>query len=182
MSAKTILRGKLFYSVTLQTRQLDCINVIFKLFYVTKNAQLNKIVKPELFFYMDYIVLAHWIMGTNSFQNKELHFYLKDFSISDKVRLINILVIKFNINCTLKSKRNSHYICIPKKDTKKLFLTLNPYLFDSYKCTNQKRVFHTSSPQFRFSNLERPQNLRDILIGLFLPRRAFIYAKIYSKW
>lgn len=173
MSAKTVTRGKIFYSVYLQTRQLTCLNEIFNLFYLTINDQIKKTVKQELFFYMDYMVLAHWIMATNNIQNNELHFYLKDFSISDKVRLINILIIKFNINCILKSKGNSHYICIPKKETKNLFLTLTPYLYDFYKCTNQKRAFQTSSSQFRLSNLERatiilPQNLKDILIGLIL--------------
>ena len=36
MFGKTIKRGKLFFSLTLQTRQLDCLNEIFNLFYIWK--------------------------------------------------------------------------------------------------------------------------------------------------
>jgi hypothetical protein len=59
MSAKTITRGKIFYSVYLQTRQLACLNEIYNLFYLANNSQIIKTVKQELFFHMDYLVLAH---------------------------------------------------------------------------------------------------------------------------
>lgn len=59
MKSQNILRGKLFFSVYLQTRQLVCLNEIFHLFYKTINGKIIKTVKEELFFYMDYMVLAH---------------------------------------------------------------------------------------------------------------------------
>jgi hypothetical protein len=59
MFGKTIKRGKLFFSLTLQTRQLDCLNEIFNLFYIYNKDQIIKTVKPELYFYIDYMVLAH---------------------------------------------------------------------------------------------------------------------------
>lgn len=45
MAAKTVVRGKNFYSVFLQTRQLACLNEIFNLFYLTNNDQIIKTVK-----------------------------------------------------------------------------------------------------------------------------------------
>jgi len=59
MTAKTVTRGKLFYSVYLQTRQLASLNEIFNLFYLTNKGKIIKTVKQDLFFYMDFIVLAH---------------------------------------------------------------------------------------------------------------------------
>lgn len=59
MFGKTIKRGKIFFNITLQTRQLDCLIEIYNLFYEIKDGQLTKTVKPELYFYIDYIVLAH---------------------------------------------------------------------------------------------------------------------------
>ena len=59
MLGKTTTRGKIFYSLTLQTRQLDCLNEIFNLFYILKKRELTKTVKPEVYFYINYIVLAH---------------------------------------------------------------------------------------------------------------------------
>ena len=54
-----LMRGKKFYNVSFQTRQLDCLNEIFNLMYIFKEGKYVKTVKPELFLYMDYIVLAH---------------------------------------------------------------------------------------------------------------------------
>ena len=59
MNAKNVTRGKIFYSVYLQTRQLACLNEIFNLFYLTINGKIIKTVKQELFNHMDYMVLAH---------------------------------------------------------------------------------------------------------------------------
>ena len=59
MAAKTVTRGKIFNSVFLQTRQLTCLNEIFNLFYLTINGKVIKTVKQELFFHMDFMVLAH---------------------------------------------------------------------------------------------------------------------------
>lgn len=73
MFGSSILRGQIFYNLTLQTRQLACLMEIFHLFYIVAPAldqtgtkvdkKPIKVIKEDLFFYMDYIVLAHWIMG-----------------------------------------------------------------------------------------------------------------------
>lgn len=57
MLGKTLTR--VFFAVYLQTRQLACLNDIFNLFYFTNKGKIIKTVKQELFFHMDYIVLAH---------------------------------------------------------------------------------------------------------------------------
>lgn len=49
-----IMRGKLFFNINFQTRQLKSLNEIYNLFY-----RKTKQILPELFHYMDYIVLAH---------------------------------------------------------------------------------------------------------------------------
>jgi LAGLIDADG DNA endonuclease family. len=46
----------LFYSLEFNTRQLKCINEIYTLFY---NEVKIKVIKPELYDYLDYIALAH---------------------------------------------------------------------------------------------------------------------------
>jgi len=64
MWGKETMKGKKFYSVTIQTRQLQSLNEIYNLFYENPSAITNpsvkrKTIKDELFFYMDYLVLAH---------------------------------------------------------------------------------------------------------------------------
>ena len=126
-------------SVALQSRQLDCINEIFKLFYVSKKGQLNKRVKPELFFYMDYIVLAHWIMGDGSRRNNGITLCTDNFTLQEVVLLMNILILKFDINPTLHSaaqprpgKRGKFRIYINKRDLKKIRPYILPYFVDLF--------------------------------------------------
>jgi len=57
--SKTIMRGKVFYGLSFQTRQLKCLIEIFNLFYNVREGKPIKTVKPDLIHYMDYIALAH---------------------------------------------------------------------------------------------------------------------------
>lgn len=172
-NCKTTTRGKLFYALEIYTRQLGCLTEIYDLFYKVEGNKFIKSVKLDLYHYLDYLALAHWIMGSNNLKNGEIHLPLDGFSIEDKIKLIYILKIKYNINCILKPKGKSYQMCIPKKENKILYPTLIPYFYNFYKNENQKRFFQSSTTQLRLSNSERaeinlPQNLKDILIGLLL--------------
>jgi len=46
----------LFYALEFQTRQLRCIIEIYTLFYYESKI---KVIKPELYDYLDYLALAH---------------------------------------------------------------------------------------------------------------------------
>lgn len=54
---KTIKRGKLFYSLEFQTRQLKSLNEIYNLFYI-ESAKIKSIT-PEIYHYIDHIAIAH---------------------------------------------------------------------------------------------------------------------------
>ena len=132
MSAKTVKRGKLFYSVYLQTRQLALLNEIFDLFYLTNKGQLIKTVKQELFFHMDYIVLAHWIMGDGSKRAKGLVLCTDNFSLQEVVLLVNILILKFDINPTIQKEKNKFRIYINGKSLMKIKPFILPYFVDHF--------------------------------------------------
>ena len=132
MTAKTVTRGKLFYSVYLQTRQLICLNEIFNLFYLTQNDQVIKTVKQELFFYMDYMVLAHWIMGDGSKRAKGIVLCTDNFSLQEVVLLVNILILKFDINPTIQKEKNYFRIYINEESLMKIKPFILPYLVDHF--------------------------------------------------
>ena len=132
MAAKTVTRGKIFHSVFLQTRQLTCLNEIFNLFYLTKNDQVIKTVKQELFFYMDYMVLAHWIMGDGSKRAKGLVLCTDNFSLQEVVLLVNILILKFDINPTIQREKNKFRIYINGKSLMKIKPFIKPYFVDHF--------------------------------------------------
>ena len=129
---KNIIRGKIFYSVFLQTRQLACLNEIFNLFYLTKYGQVIKTVKQELFFYMDYMVLAHWIMGDGSKRAKGLVLCTDNFSLQEVVLLVNILILKFDINPTIQKEKNKFRIYINGKSLMKIKPFILPYFVDHF--------------------------------------------------
>lgn len=95
---KSHIRGKLFYSISFQTRQLECFNEVFNLFYKTVNGKRVKQINQELLHYMNYSVLAFWIMGDGNKQKKGLEINTQSYTLNEVILLVNILRIKFNLN------------------------------------------------------------------------------------
>lgn len=141
--SKQILRGKTFYSWSFQTRQLPCMMEIYNLLYI-KNKLNIKTIKSDLFFYLDYIALAHWIQGDGASRNKGICLCTHDFTLKEVVLLLNILIIKFDIQPTIYSVVSrmdpeiykapiseqanvSYQIQINSKDLKKLKPMLLPH-------------------------------------------------------
>ena len=125
--SKNVKRGTLFYSWSFETRQLNCLMEIFNLFYVHKNGKIIKTIKPDLFFYLDYISIAHWIQGDGSKLNKGITLCTNNFTLQEVCLLINILIIKFDINPTIHKDRSNFRIHINKKDLNKIKPQLLPY-------------------------------------------------------
>jgi hypothetical protein len=132
MFGSSTLRGQIFYNLTLQTRQLACLMEIFHLFYIVVDYKLIKVIKEDLFFYMDYIVLAHWIMGDGSKRNKGITLCTDNFTLPEVVLLINILMIKLEINPTLHKEKNNYRIYINRADLNKIQPHLLPHFVDHF--------------------------------------------------
>lgn len=146
-SSKSVMRGKTFYSLAFQTRQLICLIEIFNLFYIKVNNKIKKTIKPELFFYLDYIALAHFVQWDGSKKGKGINLNTQNFTLEEVVLLINILIIKFDIKPTLqkhkpdvsiytksnKDKEKMGYrIYINKKDLNKMKPHLLPHFSDQF--------------------------------------------------
>lgn len=111
---KRTFRNKNFYTLVFKTRQLNCFNEYHNLFYHNN----KKIIRTDLFFYFDFISLAHWIMGDGCKLNKKdkgLIFYTDSYSITEVVILINILKIKFDLDSSI---RYHNYILPNNKNIK----------------------------------------------------------------
>jgi LAGLIDADG DNA endonuclease family len=123
------MRGKLCYSLQFQTRQLKSLNEIYNLFYIEIK---RKIISPELYHYIDYIALAHWIQGDGARRNKGVVLCTDCFSIKEIVLLMNILNIKFNINSTIHFDNNKARIFINKKELNKIKVHIKPFFVKSF--------------------------------------------------
>ena len=105
-------RNKIFYTLVFKTRQLNCFNEYHNLFYHNN----KKIIRTDLFFYIDYISLAHWIMADGSKRGKGLILCTDSYTITEVVILINILKIKFDLDSSIRY----HISVLPKNIKKKV--------------------------------------------------------------
>lgn len=138
----TYLNGIKKIGITLQTRAFPCITLIHDLFYPNGSA---KIVPTEIFNYLDEIALAHWIMGDGRSKTSGLDLCTDSFTLSDVILLMNVLMIKFDLECTLiqRDKNKKQYrIAIKARSMPKLIKLVKPYISKSmlYKI-EQKKAF-----------------------------------------
>ena len=147
--SKVRLRGKTFCAWSFQTRRLPCLMEIFNLLYVKEKGKIIKTIKPDLFFYLDYIALAFWIQGDGSSRNKGVCLITHGFTLKEVILLMNILIIKFDIQPTIYSYKQrwdteiytgpkpeltkmEHQIQINQKDLNKIKPKLLPYFYDHF--------------------------------------------------
>lgn len=125
---KNMKRGKLFFGIEINTRQLNSLLEVYNLFYLEPN---KKILKVELFDYLDYISIAYWIMGDGAKKNKGITLCTDSFSFKEVVLLMNILKIKFDINSTIHLEKYKPRIYINNKELEKILPHIKPYIVKS---------------------------------------------------
>jgi hypothetical protein len=108
-----IRNSKLLYSLTFQTRSLSCFSKIHQLFI--ENGV--KIIPQDIFNMLDPVALAHWIQGDGKFVvSGGLRLCTDSYTIQDVVRLMNVLMVRYELKCTLhQSKEGQYQIFISKK-------------------------------------------------------------------
>ena len=122
-------KGGKFPYIYFTTRSLACFTELYNIFY-SNNV---KIVPLDIFNMLTIPGLAHWIMGDGSYVKKGGGIYLQtqSFSVIDNVRLMNVLMIKFNCKCTIHMQRGLPVIYISRKSVKYLTPLLLPYIVSS---------------------------------------------------
>jgi hypothetical protein len=85
------------------------------------------------------VSLAHLIMGDGTAVSGGIRICTDSFTVQDVVRLINVLIIKYRLKCTLHMSDNKPRIFISSKSMDLLTSIINPYIVPSmrYKLTTQ---------------------------------------------
>jgi len=115
-----------------------CITELYCLFYINK----TKIIKFSVYKELTLIALAHWIIGDGTFKGITLLFCTDSCSIKDVVMLINILIIKYDIHCTICYYNSSFpRMYVYKRYMPKLCSIAEPFMYISmmYKLGKKKR-------------------------------------------
>jgi hypothetical protein len=116
------------YTLRITTRSMSCITELYSNYYLNK----IKIIKPLIYFDLTPIALAHWIMGDGTYNRRGLLLCTDSFKIKEVVLLMNVLMIRYNISCTISYHMKKYpRICISKKHIIYLQNIVLPYMHKS---------------------------------------------------
>lgn len=133
---KVSLQKKTFYALSFTTRSLPCITELYNLFY----SKGKKIIPFNIYDLLTWEALAHWIYLNSNIKflyfNRRhrtksygLYIDVKNFTIKDIVKLINVLIYKFNLICSLQVlKKDKFFIYIKNKSIPLLLSGVSPYI------------------------------------------------------
>jgi hypothetical protein len=77
------------------------------------------------------IALAHWIQGDGSRAGSGLVICTDSFTVEDTVRLMNVLMIRHRLDCTLRVQQGTPRIYIRADSMPKLRSIVMPYMCPS---------------------------------------------------
>lgn len=120
--------GVRYYGIEFFTRALPCFTDIYHLFYKDS----IKVIPQNIYELLTPMALAHWIMGDGVSRPYGLQLCTDSYSLTDTVRLMNVLMIRYGLICTLHKKREGQYrIYISSKSMPKLKEIVTPYMHES---------------------------------------------------
>lgn len=90
--------GKEFFSVCLQTRGLPCFAELRSIFYING----VKTIPEDIYNILTPVALAHMIMGDGSAKSHGLIICTDSYKLTDIVRLMNVLLIKYDIKSNIR--------------------------------------------------------------------------------
>ena len=112
----------------------------------------NKLVIPG--FFKGYIIpllltltweaLVHWIQGDGSYSSG-ITIQTQSFTIKEIVLLINVLIIKFQLECSIHTQEKYKVIYIKSKSIKKNFHHLLPYIHPTM-------IYKFKGPQYKLKS------------------------------
>lgn len=131
----TIVTKKIHYGLGFTTRTLACITELYDLFYVNN----KKIIPSNLFDILTWEALAHFIMCDGSY-NSGITLQTQCYTIKELVLIINVLIIKFGLECSIHKQKDQFVIYIKSKSIKKNLYNILPHIHPSmmYKVLGPK--------------------------------------------
>jgi hypothetical protein len=125
--------GKSYPASYFFTRAMPCITELHSLFYSKTQSGFVKIVPVNIYELLTPVALAHLIMGDGTFKNKGISICTDSYTIQDTVRLMNVLIIRYELKCTLHKASNGlgYRIYISRHSVGKVVELVKPYFIPS---------------------------------------------------
>jgi LAGLIDADG DNA endonuclease family len=116
---------KEYSAIKFQTLSLPCFNFYRDLFY---NSEGIKIIPSKLENLITARGLAYWIMDDGYKSGNSLYISTESFTLIEHQLLVNILKIKFELDCSYHKYTNGYRIYIFSTSREKLLNLIKPYL------------------------------------------------------
>lgn len=117
--------NKLLYGLNFFTRSLPCLKELYLLFYC-KN---KKIIPENIYHLLTPPALAQWIMGDGQRKESGLVLCTDSYTIKEVVFLVNVLIIRYNLICTIWETNIGQYrIYITQKSMDNLRAIILPHM------------------------------------------------------
>lgn len=123
------VQNKKHYGIAFTSRTLPCFTELYKLFYTTNN---QKRIPHNLYDLLTWEGLAHWIMCDGTY-NSGVRLQTESYTLEEVIFIINVLIIKFNLDCSIHYQRNYPIIYIKSKSIKKNLHNLLPFMCEDMK-------------------------------------------------
>jgi len=101
---------------------------LYSMFYLNN----KKILTYNIYDLLTPVALAHWIMGSGiKLKGRGILLCSDSFNISEVVTLMNVLMVRYKLTCTLQSVNNRHRIYIYHSSLNTLRTTVKSYMLPS---------------------------------------------------
>lgn len=137
--AQSILGGKHFTAVVLGTRNYPVFTQLYNLFYLNG----VKVISPELYHYLSPTALAWWIMCDGARSMGGLVLCTECFTYPEVVCLMNILMLRYDLQCTIHTTRSGPRIYVSENSMPKLRSIVGSHMlpFSMYKLAGVARRY-----------------------------------------
>lgn len=136
------LKGKSYHALEFYTRSLPCFTLLRNKFY---NGRI-KIIPEDIYDWINYESLAHIIMCDGSLnKGGGITLNLQNFTLKELIYFINVLKIKFNLDCTLHKSRTQYIVYIKTNSIRKLYNEIKPFIIPSMRYKFEKKLYELNN-------------------------------------
>ena len=133
----TIVHKKKHYALSFTTRSLPCITELYDIFY----PEGKKIIPNNIYELLTWRALVHWIEGDGTYSSG-ITIQTQSFTIQEIVLLMNVLIIKFRLDCSIHVQGSYSVLYIKSKSIKQNLHHMLPYIHPSM-------LYKFKGPQFK---------------------------------
>jgi len=120
-------KGSLNHSVQFLTRSLPVFTTLYRIFYLKG----VKVVPHCIYELLTPVALAHWIMGDGTWERYGLVLCTDSFTVPEVVHLMNVLRLRYSLECTLRKHQGNSRIYIRACSIPRLRSIVLPYVCPS---------------------------------------------------